>query len=568
VRKTGGLLVAFFLVSFLSSALVWAGNVDTYGIGAKATALGGAFTARADDFSAMYYNPAGIAQLDRPQLSVGSAFVNAAVSAEVDYKNDYDYRDGKYVKDDTQLLVYPHGGFVYPFKLFGKKAAFGVATYVPYGLWLRWEPDPKVNAGAYNTYESWYYRVVNAAPTFAIQLTKRLYLGFNFAFGNSHSGVKRRIYQSPHTELVAGGFQFFSGMFGASYGSNPVLGSHVSDLAASYLVVNSDPALQSIANAYIQGNSGGHLSLSDVPTNPAAAGLFLQFMQGAAASNPVLAQQLVKVMASPLVANLKDGKMKTSAVDDFNWSWNVGLIYKIRDNLQIGLCYRGLTKTRFWLRTHVYDGNGDRVDSVKGHTWVDHPDQFQAGIYWSPFKKLHLEFDITWTNWQRIDHYKVEWNHPLLYDYFYKGLVKEGVDPKIADEFAKKAIGDKEDFKRHWRNTVQYRFGAEYELFDWLALRAGYFYDPTPIPEHTADATWPDADKMTFAFGTGLKLFNGKFIVDTTYQLTKTDGRRIIGWGDSVNLDDTYGSEDEHPEAKMVGHGYVHNITVTFTYVF
>ncbi len=567
MRKIGGFLVALFLVSFLSSGLVWAGNVDTYGIGAKATALGGAFTARADDFSAMYYNPAGIAQLDRPQISIGSSFVNAAVSSEVNYKNDYDYRNGKYVKDDTQLLVYPHGGFIYPFKLFGKKAAFGVATYVPYGLWLRWEPDPRVNAGAYNTYESWYYRVVNAAPTFAIQLTKRLYLGFNVAFGNSHSGVKRRIYQSPRVLATAGGFTFFSGLFSHNYGGTP-LAPYVSTLASSYLVVNSDPTLQSLANAYISGNSGGALSLADVPTNPNAASLFLQFMQGATASNPALAEQLVKVMASPLVANLKDGKMKTSAVDDFNWSWNVGLIYKIRDNLQIGLCYRGVTKTRFWVRTHVYDGNGDRIDSVKGHTWVDHPDQFQAGIYWSPFKKLHLEFDITWTNWQRIDHYKVEWNHPLLYNYFYNGLVKEGVDPKIADEFAKKAIGDKEDFKRHWRNTVQYRFGVEYELFDWLALRAGYYYDPTPIPEKTADATWPDADKMTFAFGTGLKLFGGKFIVDTTYQLTKTDGRRIIGWGDSVNLNDTYGSEDEHPEAQMVGRGYVHNITITLTYIF
>ncbi len=158
MRKKDNFLVLGLLVSFLFAGVAWAGNVDTYGVGAKATALGGAFSARADDFSAMYYNPAGIAQLKKPQISVGSAFVNAAVSEKVSYENDYDKREGKFVKDDTQLLVYPHGGVVYPFELFGKKAAFGVATYVPYGLWLRWEPDPKVNVGAYNTYESWYYR--------------------------------------------------------------------------------------------------------------------------------------------------------------------------------------------------------------------------------------------------------------------------------------------------------------------------------------------------------------------------------------------------------------------------
>ncbi|RLD92949.1 MAG: hypothetical protein DRI93_05895 [Aquificota bacterium] len=529
MRRKSGLWVGVLLAFFLSSGVVWAGNVDTYGIGAKATALGGAFTARADDFSAAYYNPAGLAQIERPQVSLGAAFVDAAVSAEVDYKNDYDYRDGKYVKDDTHLLVYPHGGVVYPFKLFGKKATFAVATYVPYGLWLRWEPDPNVNAAAYNTYESWYYRVVNAAPTLAIQLTDKLYVGFGLTFGSSHSGVKRRIYQSPRTLATATGFQLLSGIIG-----NPTLAA-VSIVATNGTVTN--------------------------PTT-------LQTILLNNANNPAFLEALIKVQASPLVANLKDGKMKTSAVDDFNWSWNVGLIYKIRDNLQIGLCYRGLTKTRFWVRTHIYDGEGNRVDSVKGHTWVDHPDQLQVGIYWRPFKKLHLEFDVTWTNWQRIDHYKVEWNHPLLYDYFYEGLVKEGVDPKLAREFARNAIGDKEDFKRHWRNTVQYRVGVEYELFDWLALRAGYYYDPTPIPEETADATWPDTDKRTFALGTGLKLFGGKLIVDTTYQFTMTDGRRIIGWGDSINLDEAYGSEDEHPEAKMVGRGYVHNITVTLTYVF
>jgi len=554
----------FLLVFLLSSVVVWAGNVDTYGIGAKATALGGAFTARADDFSAMYYNPAGIAQISRPQLSIGSAFVNAAVSSEVNFKNDYEEVDGKYVKDDTHLLVYPHGGFVYPFELWGKRAAFGIATYVPYGLWLRWEPDPEVNAGAYNTYEAWYYRVVNAAPTFAIQLTDKLYLGAGLTFGNSHSGVKRRIYQSP---LVMQSGQFFYQAFSMFSRILPVTAA--SDVSAG-LILFQQPEIQQLAIT-VGGLTPDQLQalLTGVQAgDPSAISQFNGLIGTFSTLSPDFASALLSVKASPLVANLKDGKMKTSAVDDFNWSWNVGLIYKIRDNLQIGACYRGLTKTRFWVRTHVYDGNGDRVDSDKGHTYIDHPDQLQLGVYWRPIPKLHLEADVTWTNWSRIHHYEVRWNHPLLYDYFYDGLVAEGVDPAAASEFAKKAIGETEDFNRWWRNTLQYRLGVEYDLFDWLALRAGYFYDPTPIPEKSADATWPDADKQTLALGTGIKLLGGKLIVDTTYQFTMTDGRRIIGWGDSENLNGTYGSEDEHPQAQMVGRGYVHNITLTFTYVF
>ncbi len=40
----------------------------TLGIGARATAMGGAFSAVADDASALFWNPAGVAELERPQL--------------------------------------------------------------------------------------------------------------------------------------------------------------------------------------------------------------------------------------------------------------------------------------------------------------------------------------------------------------------------------------------------------------------------------------------------------------------------------------------------------------------
>jgi long-chain fatty acid transport protein len=45
-----------------SSSVSAAGLADTYGIGMRAMALGGAFTAVADNYAAAYYNPAGLAQ--------------------------------------------------------------------------------------------------------------------------------------------------------------------------------------------------------------------------------------------------------------------------------------------------------------------------------------------------------------------------------------------------------------------------------------------------------------------------------------------------------------------------
>ncbi len=552
-RVWGFLAFVFFFVATISA---YGDIVDTYGVGAKAIALGTAFTARADDFSAMYYNPAGIAQLERPQVSVGSSFVNPAVSMKLDYHNDHDSGHKTSVADSTQILIYPHGGVVYPFKLFGKKAAFGVATYVPYGFWLRWNSNPRDNSGAYNSYQSYYYRVVRASPTFAIQLTKKLFIGVGLAFGDSHSGVMRRIYMSPLTMATAGGFGSYTYHFGSlPFFQTPATSSLVPDTAAAYLMFSQDPNLQALAAA-------NGIDLNQVLAgNPAAVQGFLNLVQGLASSNPEFAENFVKVKVSPLLARLKDGKMRTRATDDFNWSFNIGVIYRFSDKLQVGLTYRGLAQTRFFLKTKMYDGSGNEIDEASGHTWIDHPDQLEFGILYRPIPKLSIEADLKWVNWARIHHYRVHWNNRLLYDYF----VNNGVPSNIAKALSP---GDKKYYPRHWKNMIQPKIGVQYQLFNWLALRGGYFYDPCSVPHNTYDTTWPGASKHIFSLGTGLKLFHGKVIADLAYQYTMIEGHKIIDYGRSENLDETYGTEDEHPEAKAKGWGYVHNFALTLTYKF
>lgn len=43
---------------------VYAGGLSTSGQGSRAIGMGGAFTGVADDGSSIYYNPAGISQID------------------------------------------------------------------------------------------------------------------------------------------------------------------------------------------------------------------------------------------------------------------------------------------------------------------------------------------------------------------------------------------------------------------------------------------------------------------------------------------------------------------------
>jgi len=58
-------LAVLVVVSTFCASFSYAAAVDTFGIGSKATALGGAFSAYADDPFATYYNPAGLTQIQK-----------------------------------------------------------------------------------------------------------------------------------------------------------------------------------------------------------------------------------------------------------------------------------------------------------------------------------------------------------------------------------------------------------------------------------------------------------------------------------------------------------------------
>lgn len=73
-----------FLLFLIQSAPVSAaGFADTYGFGIRAISLGGAFSAVADDYSAAYYNPAGLSQNSGHHLSIEYFYT----SPDIEVKN-------------------------------------------------------------------------------------------------------------------------------------------------------------------------------------------------------------------------------------------------------------------------------------------------------------------------------------------------------------------------------------------------------------------------------------------------------------------------------------------------
>ncbi|MBI4669374.1 MAG: hypothetical protein HY747_09385 [Elusimicrobia bacterium] len=65
---------------------LWASG-SYHPVGARATAMGGAFTAIADDATAVYWNPAGITQLRRPEISLVGQYFGLAAKSNLTRQN-------------------------------------------------------------------------------------------------------------------------------------------------------------------------------------------------------------------------------------------------------------------------------------------------------------------------------------------------------------------------------------------------------------------------------------------------------------------------------------------------
>ncbi len=98
---------------------------------AEAIGRANAFVATADDPAALYYNPAGITQLEGNNLQVGSLFY-------LDVNADYESPSGQRFQNKRVIEPVPQLDYVYTLK--DLPLSFGLGVYAPFGLGMEW-PD-------------------------------------------------------------------------------------------------------------------------------------------------------------------------------------------------------------------------------------------------------------------------------------------------------------------------------------------------------------------------------------------------------------------------------------------
>jgi len=380
----GWKLLSVPLVLLFAASTSFAAGFRLPEAGAKAMGMGFAFTAQADDPSAIYFNPAGLTQLKGQNIMVGVTYVRENGG---EFTGTTPVDNTTAIKSETQKSL----NFFIPNMYYTRTSAstgfaYGVGIFAPFGL------------------------------------------------GQEYNDENTSIFRNQITKIEL-----------------------------QTIVVN--PTIAFKINEYLSVGAG------------------IDWMYGKA-----------KLEKTPVasVGNLYNSELKG---DGDAWGYNFGLLLKPTENFRIGANYR----SPFTLKIKDADVNisntnpayasgllGATPSSTKADATVAMPATFALGAAYT-IGKLTVEADADWTFWHSFSSLPITIQNPVP------------TLPSTANP-------------TQWEDVVAFRLGVEYRVTDPLSLRAGFVYDPTPVPASTMGPMLPDSTKLDYMVGAGYKI--GAWTID------------------------------------------------------
>ena len=157
--------------------------------------------------------------------------------------------------------------------------------------------------------------------------------------------------------------------------------------------------------------------------------------------------------------------------DDWNWGWNIGMLYELDKESRIGVAYRSSIDANLsgdvdFERSAELDGflsslTGPAAPLVNSFTdtgiqaGLELPAQLSVSYFRDVNADLSLMADVTWTEWSNFDALVIKFDN----------LVQS---TSIVPE--------------NWEDSYRFAVGANYKTSDKVMLRAGVALDQSPIP--------------------------------------------------------------------------------------
>ena len=159
--------------------------------------------------------------------------------------------------------------------------------------------------------------------------------------------------------------------------------------------------------------------------------------------------------------------------------FNAGIYYKLNDKFSVGLNYRSAVKVK------VENGTADfsSANAVSQYfqdstfnTQLNLPYMASIGLGYLLNDKMKLALDINYVGWKSYDSLNIDF-------------------AKNSDKLADVAS------PRLYKNTFIFRTGLQYQISEIFCIRAGAYYDQSPVKDGYLTPETPDSDKIGVSTG-------------------------------------------------------------------
>ena len=212
--------------------------------------------------------------------------------------------------------------------------------------------------------------------------------------------------------------------------------------------------------------------------------------------------------------------------DDFCPSYNVGFLWNPVDWFSVGVDYQSAIKANLvgtynisysdqWQRMVNWFGSSPTLQVVSGMLGLptkavaqqsgvvsekfQYPQIVNLGIKLKPFPRLTILSDLHWANWSVVKQDNIVFDQKIQLLQFVKVLGYTGGDNTLR-------------ITRNLKDTWDPGIGVEYQVLDWLCLRAGYERRKSSTQPALFDLLYALPDLDSYGAGFGIKLKNGVVI--------------------------------------------------------
>lgn len=384
-------------IFFSASSLALANGLNLNSLGSRALAMGGAFVGLADDFSTIFWNPAGLSHFKTQYFGFFGTDVIPSATYLLQVPTDEGILNLVDAKSERKNYLSGMAAYYYPVS---ESLVTGIGVYIPSGLGAAWNGEnfinmqdyqlgypPELNSPAY----FWESRIglITIAPAISYRINEMVSIGASLNVNYGTFSLKRWA------------------------GPVPIPGSAVSFDLGQY----------------------------------------------------------------------------EDSLNGWGLGMTFGLLVKVNDMLSVGATVRTPSTIKFAGETtmpgipSIIPGAPEKSDIKRNITW---PWWIAAGVSFRPLEDLILTADLQWTQWSKIDVIETQFTDPF-WSFF---MIESGKDKTPL----------------YWKDALQVRLGAEYLLFQNVAVRGGYYFDPAPAPERTLNILLPSYTFNAFTFGLGYYL--------------------------------------------------------------